>query len=267
MDFLDRVIKQKRAEIASKLERTPLEALTTIADDEPIRDFAAALRGGERIIAEVKKKSPKVARFHQAANVDTLAPVYEAAGAAAISVVTDTANFGTSLADAQRIRRTVSLPVLVKDFIFDPYQIHEARAFGADAVLLVSRILDRSRLRSLLDLAQALGMQALVEVHDENDLAQALDAAAPVIGINNRDLDTLTVSLDTTRRLVDRIAESAITVSESGIRERDDVIALSSLGVDAFLIGGALLEAHDPGGLLRKLLGDSSPGGTLRKAE
>lgn len=262
MRFLDRIVQQKKAEVAAKRRRIPLEAFDLGTRRPPARNFVAALGGGERIIAEVKLKSPRTNGFLQAPQADRLGSIYEAAGAAAVSVVTDAANFGTSLVDAQEIRHTVSLPVLVKDFIIDPYQIYEARAFNADAVLLISRILDRTTLRQFLELVAELGMKALVEVHDEGDLSRTLAAGAPVIGINNRNLDTLTVSLDTTRRLVDRIGDSAVVVSESGIANRSDITELSSLGVDAFLIGGALLQSPDPGALLRELLGDP-----LRKVE
>jgi indole-3-glycerol phosphate synthase len=254
MGFLERVIEQKKREIAAKRIRLPLEALRERGQGSRVRDFHQALTGGERIIAEVKKKSPKVTHFRQAPMAHELAITYQANGAAAISVVTDEANFGTTLADAKKIRRTVALPLIVKDFYIDPYQIHEARAYGADAVLLISRILSEPQLGSLLELVHGLGMNALVEVHDERDLARAAAAGATIVGINNRDLGTLEVSLDTTRRLLPNVNGDALVVSESGIRNRSEIAELAGLGVDAFLIGGALLESGDPGAVLRSFL-------------
>jgi indole-3-glycerol phosphate synthase len=258
MSFLSEVLKQKERELAQKMDVLPLEELMHQADHSPIRDFHGAILGGERIIAEVKKRSPKIEQFRQAGCSEDLAAIYERCGATAISIVTDERNFGTSLADARRTRGQTTLPVLVKDFFFHPYQIHEARTFGADAVLLISRVLTVDRLKSLLLLTHELGMSALVEVHSEEDLGKAKKVGAPIIGINNRDLDSLEVSLETTRRLIDLVGDGTVVVSESGIRSRTDIQDLSALGVDAFLVGGALLESTDPGGLLRSLLGDVS---------
>ena len=256
MSFLDKVINQKKREIADKQAATPLDKVKERAAAEPgPRDFRGALLGGERIIAEIKKRSPRVDAFPQADNADQLARVYEDNGAAALSVVTDAENFGTSLADAQRYRATVNLPLIAKDFNIDPYQIIEARSYGADAALLISRILGPELLASLLNLVHSLGMAALVECHSRDDVEKALDAGARIVGINNRDLDTLTLSLDTTRQLVPDIPDNVVIVSESGIYNRDEIEELSSLGVHAFLIGGSLLESDDPGALLRELTG------------
>ena len=255
MQFLEHVISQKKAEIAQRKARVAVGDLEARAKEDLVRDFRSGLSGGQKIVAEVKKKSPKVTSFRQAGFADVLATLYERSGASAISVVTDEVNFGTSLTDAERIRRSVSLPVLVKDFVLDPYQVVEARAFGADALLLVTRILEPSALAELLEQTRALGMSALVEVHTKEDVDKALAAEADIIGINNRNLDTLEVSLDTTRDLIDTIPDDALVISESGIGQRDQIEELSSLGVDAFLIGGALLESEDPAQLLRTLLG------------
>jgi len=250
-------MRQKKREVARKMDALPLEKLRSLVDVGPTRDFYGALLGGDKIIAEVKKRSPRVAEFTQAQHIDGLAAVYERNGACAVSVVTDEIHFGMSLADAQAIRNQVSLPVLVKDFFFDPYQIYEARAFGADAVLLISLILSADRLRSLLAVTHQLGMRALVEIHSRRDLLRATQAGAEIVGINNRDLDTLEVSLDATRNLVGLVGNSALIVSESGIRSRRDIQELCQLGVNAFLVGGALLESSDPGKVLRTLLGKS----------
>jgi indole-3-glycerol phosphate synthase len=221
----------------------------------PVRGFRAALEGRGRIIAEIKGKSPSVASFRQQGAPERLAGIYEQHGASAISIVTDERNFGTSLKDVERVRAASTLPVLVKDFIIDAYQVAEARASGADAVLLIARILSPGALEQLLEHARGLGMDALTECHDEEDIDKARAAGAGILGINNRDLRTLEVSLDTTRRLVPRIPGSALCVSESGIDRRDQIEELSELGVDAFLIGGALLSAEDPAAKLRELAG------------
>ena len=254
MRFLERVIEEKKEEVAAKRVRRPIAQLERAAGDIPVRDFRRAIAGGGRIIAEVKKKSPRFTRFRQSDNADGLARIYETGGASAISVVTDAPNFGTSLDDARRIKQEVSIPVLVKDFIIDPYQVYEARAFGADAVLLIGRLIEPEALASLLELARRLGMHALVEVHTRADLDGALEEDAGIIGINNRDLDTLEVDLNTTKELLGGIPEGKTVVSESGHSRRGDIESLSALGVDAFLIGGALLESPDPARLLQELL-------------
>ncbi|MFQ5511332.1 MAG: indole-3-glycerol-phosphate synthase [Candidatus Krumholzibacteriia bacterium] len=255
MNFLERVIKQKEIEIARKRSEVPAAELERLAEALPPRDFEGALAGERRIIAELKKRSPRVASFRQAGALEALATQYEANGAAAVSVVTDEANFGTSLADARRVRDLIGLPVLVKDFFVDPYQILEARSAGADAVLLISRILPVDVLSSLIERTRSLGIAALVEVHSREDVGRALEAGAPIFGINNRNLGSLEVSLDTTRDLIGLVPGDALVVSESGISCREQIEALSALGVGAFLIGGALLNSTDPGRLLATLVG------------
>ena len=254
--FLDRVTRAKRDEVAQKKQTLSLSVLTERVDRSARRDLESALTGGERIIAEIKRRSPVIDSFEQTESTDGLASIYETNGASAVSVVTDIAHFGMSLANARDIRKRTTLPVLVKDFVFDPYQVYEARSFGADALLLIVRLLDRALLQDLLALTGELGMQALVEVHSEDEIHSAREAGARIIGINNRDLDSLEVSLDATRRLADRIAGKALVVSESGISTREQIEELSALGVDAFLIGGALLSSQDPGAKLRTLLGN-----------
>ena len=253
--FLDRVVRQKEAELAEKKRNRPARELERRASALPVRDFREAVSARGAIIAEIKRKSPSVAGFRQKAEPEQLASIYEAHGARAISIVTDERNFGTCLADVDRVRDSSRLPVLVKDFIVDEYQVIEARAAGADAVLLIARILPARTLASLLDLTHGLGMSALAECHDEADIEKAIVAGATVIGLNNRDLETLEVSLETTRRLVSKIPEGTLSVSESGIDSREAVEALLSLGVDAFLVGGALLDSDAPGEKLHELLG------------
>jgi indole-3-glycerol phosphate synthase len=259
--FLEEVLMQKRGEIAAKARAHRVNELECRACDHPVRDFRGAVsrrgRASGAVIAEIKKKSPTVASFRQNGDVKRLAEIYEANGAAAISVVADERNFGTSLLDVGRIRRVTRLPILVKDFVIDGSQILEARAAGADAVLLIARVLNPETLARFLGLTRRLGMSALVECHDEPDLEKAVACEASVIGINNRDLLTLTVSLEPTRRLLGRLPADVVRVSESGISSRRDVESLRALGADAFLVGGALLRSDDPG----RLSGETEEGG------
>ncbi len=253
--FLDRVVREKEAEIAVKRAERSIDDLQRRAIAEPVRGFEAALRGGGRIIAEIKERSPSVPGFRHGNDPDALARAYRENGAAAISVVTDAPNFGTSLATVGRVRTIVDLPVLVKDFVIDPYQVVEARGAGADGLLLIARILSPASLGDLLERARALGMEALVECHDEADVDAALGAGAAIIGINNRDLSTLQTSLDCCERLLPRVGDRALCVAESGIQVRADVERLAALGADAFLVGGALLDSADPGRKLAELAG------------
>lgn len=234
----------------------PVAELERAAADNPVRDFAAAISGGGRIIAELKARTPSVKSFRHSQALDTLAETYARCGAAAISIVTDERNFGTSLDDVHRVRRQVELPVIVKDFVVDPYQVVEARAYGADAILLIARILHWDALTGLLDLAHRLGMSALVETHNEEELKTALQARAPIVGVNNRDLDTMGISLDTTRRLARLVPDEVTLVAESGIKTRGDIEDLTAHGAGAFLVGGSLLDAADPCAHLRALLGE-----------
>jgi indole-3-glycerol phosphate synthase len=269
LGFLQRVLREKRDEVAEKMRRRPALALRDSLGATPVRDFRCALAPPSRdrtpIVAELKARTPTVAGFAQSDSLPKLAQTYEANGAAAISIVTDERNFGTSLDDVRGIRRTVSIPVLVKDFVVDPYQILEARSAGADAVLLIVRILDPERLTRFLELVHQLGMSALVETHNEAEVETALRAGAPIVGINNRDLDTLEISLDVTRRLAALVPDDVILVSESGICARDDIETLASAGATAFLVGGTLLDADDPGATLRGLLGGESPPPTRQR--
>ena len=271
-DFLDQVVKQKELELAQKRELMTQEQLEArvAARSGDLRDFAGALRPagagagtgtgtgtgtGHRIIAEIKRRSPSVPAFHQQGPVEELARIYEEGGAAAISVVTDTANFGMTLADVGRIRAASRLPVVVKDFIIDPYQVYEARANGADALLLIVRILSVERLTALQRLIERLGMAALVECHTEADLRKAIGTGARILGINNRNLADLSVSIDNTRGQLRILPRDVISVSESGIDHHDQIAELADAGVDAFLIGSALLQSADPGATLRALRG------------
>jgi len=255
MGFLETVIKEKRAEVAAKMKLRPIVELERAAAEHPVRDFCAAISGGGKVIAELKARTPSVASFAHSNSLHELAGTYAECGAAAISIVTDERNFGTSLEDVRIVRERVNLPVLVKEFVFDPYQILEARAHGADAILLIVRMLDWDALTALLDLVHRLGMSALVETHNEDEMKTALQARAPIVGVNNRDLDTMSISLDTTRRVARLVPAGTVLVAESGIKSRVDVEDLATHGVGAFLVGSSLLAASDPAAKLKELLG------------
>jgi indole-3-glycerol phosphate synthase len=259
MGFLDTVINDKRREVAAKRAARPLAQFRAETDASDVRDFHAAVSRPGAVIAEIKARTPTVASFAPSHSPLGLAEAYARGGAASISIVTDAARFGTSLADVRTVRERVPLPVIAKDFVIDPYQVVEARAAGADAVLLIVRLLDLDQLRGLLDLAGELGMAALVETHSESEILAALASGARIIGINNRDLDTMAVSLDTTRRLAHLVPRDVVLISESGIGSRDDIDDLTSRGVGAFLIGGSLLAAGDPEAKLRELTRRTDP--------
>ena len=255
MSFLDTILAEKKHELATKRAAIPFEALCARANDaEAPRDFLAAVSRRGALIAELKARTPTIATFAHSHSLLELAATYETHGASAISIVTDPNRFGTSYGDIARVRGAVNLPVIAKDFVIDPYQILEARASGADAVLLIVRLLELDALRSLLALAHDLGMSALVETHAESEILAALAVGARLVGINNRDLDTMAVSLDTTRRLAHLVPDDVVLVTESGIRTRDDVADLAAHGARAFLVGGSLLDAPDPGTLLRDMV-------------
>jgi indole-3-glycerol phosphate synthase len=221
------------------------------------RDFRRALSTGENIavIAEMKKRSPSAGVLRDDFDPVALAKSYAANGAAALSVLTDEKFFGGNLENLQKARDVCALPILRKDFILSPYQILEARAFGAEAILLIVAMLDRSQLFELLSVAEENGMQALVEVHNEAELDRALLAGANLIGINNRNLQTFEVALETTEQLSKLIPSSCVRVAESGIASRDDVKRMAACGVDAILVGSQLMRQPDPGAALAKLTG------------
>jgi len=254
MNFLDNIVTEKRREVTSKRVLVSLPALIERAKlPSSPRDFLGAISGGG-IIAELKARTPTIDSFTHSTSLPELAATYQQNGAAAISIVADPARFGTSLADVARVRESVVLPVIAKDFVVDVYQIMEARAAGADAVLLIVRLLEIDALRELYAVANELGMSVLVETHSEEEILAALAIGARIIGINNRDLDRMTVSLETTRRLAHLVPDDVVLVSESGIRSEQDVAALAELGARAFLVGGSLLDANDPGALLRAMV-------------
>jgi indole-3-glycerol phosphate synthase len=210
---------------------------------------------GISLIAEMKRASPSRGPIRPGASVPEVARVYQEAGAAAMSVLTEPHHFGGSLDDLAAARAACDLPLLRKDFLVDEYQLLEARAAGADAVLLIAAALGQDRLAQLIAVASELGMDALVEVHDEDEVEAAVAAGAEVIGVNNRDLRSLEVDLETSFRLLADIPAGTVVVAESGIRRRGDVARLEEAGVDAILVGEALMDAEDPVAAARALLG------------
>lgn len=255
-DVLARIVASKWNEVAVLVPRAA-ELRTRAADRGPARSLAAALRapGQVRLLAEVKHRSPSAGEIRADVNPVAVARGYEANGAAAISVLTDGPFFGGALDDLVAVRRAVDVPVLRKDFVVDPLQLWEARAAGADAVLLIVRILSDASLRELLDLARELGMGALVEAHDAAELQRALDAGAALVGINNRDLATFRMDLETSLGLAGSVPPDAVLVAESGIRTAADVDRLGAAGVDAVLVGESLMREPDPGAAAARLTG------------
>jgi indole-3-glycerol phosphate synthase len=258
--LLNRIVEVRRAAIDHRRRVLP-EAILRMAvrKSPPPRDFAAALsRDTLNVIAELKKASPSRGVLRKEFDPPALASELERAGAAAISVLTEEEYFQGTLQDLRAARAATSLPVLRKDFIVDPWQVWEARASEADAFLLIVAILRPGALADLLRLGRGLGMETLVEVHTREELAQALDAGARIIGVNNRDLRTMEVRLETSLELAEAIPEDCLAVSESGVRTHEDLVRLRAAGYDAFLVGEHLMRARDPGVALRQLLGTAA---------
>lgn len=256
--ILDAICENKRREIARARARVSIEELRARARRAPDpRGFAGALEGGPpaRMIAEVKKASPSRGLLRPGLQPVPCARAYRAAGAAAISVVTDRAFFRGDPAWIPAVREAAGRPVLMKDFFLDPWQAHLARSLGADAILLIVRILPPGDLRALLRLARDLGMEPLVECHAEDEIRAAARAGARVFGVNSRDLDTLKVDLGRALRMGRRLPRNAVRVAESGIRTRADVLAVEAAGFDAFLVGETLMRSPDLAAAAGRLLG------------
>jgi indole-3-glycerol phosphate synthase len=254
--ILDKIVASKRREVEAARERLPEKELERrLPSAPPVRSFRRALEapGEIQIIAEVKKASPSAAVLRHDFDPVAIAQIYERHGAACISVLTDAPFFQGSLADLSAIRATVGCPLLRKDFIFHPYQILEARVAGADAILLLAEILENEELAELLRQAEGLGMEALVELYDAENLTRVLDSGARLIGINNRDLRTFVTRLDHTLELASQVPPDCCLVSESGIRNRQDILRLAAAGVKAVLIGETLMRAGDIGAKLDEL--------------
>jgi indole-3-glycerol phosphate synthase len=254
---LDRILEARRAAVEHRKKVLPETALKYgVKAAAPLRDFAAALsRDGLNIIAELKPASPSRGLLREPFDAVSLARGLETAGAAALSILTEEEFFRGSLKNLREGRKSMALPVLRKDFIFDPWQVWETRANDADSFLLIVAVLSEPQLRELISLGRELGMEPLVEVHTQTELDRALSADARILGVNNRDLKTLTVRPETSLELIERIPNHCIAVSESGLGSHDDLLHLHKAGFDAFLIGEHLMLASDPGAALTKLLG------------
>ncbi|WP_213768491.1 indole-3-glycerol phosphate synthase TrpC [Caballeronia sp. dw_19] len=257
-DILDRIIEVKRGEIRIAQESVSLEELRLQASTRDSRDFVGALRakhaaGKPAIIAEVKKASPSKGVLRENFVPAEIAKSYEQGGAACLSVLTDVQFFKGSVAYLEEARAACSLPVLRKDFIVDPYQILEARAMGADCILLIAAALQPLQMRDLEAYAHSLGLAVLVEVHDRDELEQSLTLKTPLIGVNNRNLRTFETSIETTIGMLDMVPEDRIVVTESGILSRVDVDRLRAMDVQTFLVGEAFMRADDPGTELARM--------------
>ncbi|MCL5256658.1 MAG: indole-3-glycerol phosphate synthase TrpC [Chloroflexi bacterium] len=260
--ILDEILAVKRWEVESRQAATPLAELERkIEEQDPALDFVAALRApGISVIGEVKRGSPSKGTLRGDLKAGETALSYAAAGAAAVSVLTDETFFKGSLADLVEVKealrsRPLRVPVLRKDFVIAPYQVYEARAYGADAVLLIVAALEDRQILELLALTRSLGMAALVEAHDAGEVERAVASGAQVIGINNRDLRTFAVDIETTARLAHLVPEDRVIVSESGIHTAGDVDFVARCGVDAALVGEALVTAGDPAAKIAELTG------------
>jgi indole-3-glycerol phosphate synthase len=256
--ILDRIVASKRREVEVARARVPeAELRCRLAAAPPVRDFRAALDvpGEVRFIAEVKRASPSAGLIRADFDPVAIARIYAAHGAACISVLTDEPFFQGHLSYLEQVRAAVAPPVLRKDFILDPYQLLEARAAGADAVLLIAEILDGESLPTLFREAHELSLQCLVELYDAENLPHVIDAGARLIGVNNRDLRTFETRLEHTLELAKRVPPDCCLVSESGIRTRDNVLRLQAAGVRAVLVGETLMRAADIGAQLDELRG------------
>jgi indole-3-glycerol phosphate synthase len=256
--ILDDILARTRADLTTRRQAQPIAQLEATAASRPaVRSLARALRRPDQIacIAEFKRRSPSAGWIAETADPATVARAYATGGAQALSILTDGPFFGGSLADLAAARAACDPPVLRKDFIIDRYQIVEARAAGADAILLIVAALADPELSSLLAATREVGLEALVEAHDADEVRRAVAVGAMVIGINNRDLRTFTVDRDLACRLRPQVPPDRVVVAESGIRAAADVARLRAAGIDAMLVGETLMRAPDPAAALRSLLG------------
>ena len=250
MSVLDDIIVGVRQDLKEREDRVPLSRVKEMEQNVPeAKDALGALRnrdGAVKIISEVKRSSPSKGALAQIPDPAALASVYEAGGASVVSVLTEQRRFHGSLADLDAVRAAVDIPILRKDFIVTPYQIHEARAHGADLVLLIVAALEQNALVSLLERTRSLGMEALVETHSRLEALRALDAGASIIGVNARNLKTLEVDRSTVEQVIDVIPQDVIAVAESGVAQAHDVFEYAKWGADAVLVGEALVTSGDP---------------------
>ena len=263
MSFLEQILAAKRAEIAAASAAVPQADLErAAARRSDFRPFAAALDlPGVRIISEIKRASPSLGDIRPDLDPAALAAAYETGGAAALSVLTEPAYFKGSAQDLQRARAAVELPVLRKDFIVDPYQVYETAAMGADAMLLIVRILDDDALANLHSLARHLGLDVLVEIHDEADARRILPLATPLVGINNRDLAHFHTDTSQSARIAALLPPNTSVVAASGIHSADDVQRALASGLRRFLVGESLVRSPDPAALLRQWTSHRAPEG------
>jgi indole-3-glycerol phosphate synthase len=253
--ILDEIVLARIKRVKQARLRVPLDSLAQMAESRAdFRNFGNALCGGIRVIAEMKKASPSAGLLRADYACADLAKGYENSGAVALSVLTDEDYFLGSLDHLREARAAVRLPVLRKDFIVDPYQVYESAAAGADALLLIVAALSDQELRSWIELSGQLNVAALVEVHTGEELSRALDAGAHLIGVNNRNLKTLEVSLETSFRLRERIPRGCVAVTESGINSPADLKDLMAAGFNAALVGELFMRSSDPGGALAELI-------------
>jgi indole-3-glycerol phosphate synthase len=262
-DILDKIVAVKHQEVVAARRRKPLDAMRADAESRVLtRDFVGALRakidaGQPAVIAEVKKASPSRGVLREDFIPADIAQSYAEYGAACLSVLTDAQFFQGTVGYLKQARASCQLPVLRKDFMVDAYQIFESRAMGADCILLIAACLDDTQMKDFEAIARSLDMAVLVEVHDGAELARALQLKTPLVGINNRNLKTFEVSLDTTLALKAQVPADRILVTESGIHTRDDVLRMGAAGVNAFLVGEAFMRAPEPGEALAALFGAS----------
>ncbi|MDO9358444.1 MAG: indole-3-glycerol phosphate synthase TrpC [Polaromonas sp.] len=263
-DILNKIVAVKRQEVAAAIRRKPLDAMRFDAESRVLtRDFAGALRarvaaGRPAVIAEVKKASPSKGVLRADFIPADIAQSYAEYGAACLSVLTDKDFFQGNVDYLKQARASCDLPVLRKDFIVDPYQVYESRVMGADCILLIAACLDDAEMKSLEALALSLDMAVLVEVHDRAELERALKLKTPLLGINNRNLQTFEVSLDTTLGLLKDVPPDRLLVTESGVTTPADVARLRAAGVNAFLVGEAFMRAEEPGVALAGLFPDAA---------
>ena len=260
-DILDKIVAVKRRELATAITRKSLAVVRADAESRVLtRDFVGALKakitaGRPAVIAEIKKASPSKGVLREDFIPADIAQSYAEYGAACLSVLTDVQFFQGEVDYLKQARASCQLPVLRKDFMVDPYQIYESRAMGADCILLIAACLDDAQMKDLEAIARSLDMAVLVEVHCGDELERALKLKTPLIGINNRNLKTFEVTLDTTLGLMAQVPADRLLVTESGIQTRDDVLRMGAAGVNAFLVGEAFMRAPDPGEALAALFG------------
>jgi len=260
LSILDRIVKDKRIEVADARRRVPLHEVQLAAEAaDPVRDFEAAFRAAPpasiHLLAEIKHASPSAGEISAVGDFASIAQTYQRCGAAAISVLTDAKYFKGSILHMQAVRRAVSVPVLRKEFIIDAYQVYQSRAAGADAILLMTQILDDDELASLLALTHELGMAALVEGHTEDEVRRAVACGARIIGINNRNLRTFETDLETTGRRIGLIPRDRVVVSQSAVKSREDVARIEAWGATAIQVGETLMRSGDIPAKISELLG------------